>query len=531
MAAEHGLFQVGEDIGRYEIIAHLKSGGMATLYLGRRHPDNRIYAIKVVNPELAEDEQSIQMFLDEARLSSRINHPNVVRVEELGEAKDTYFLAMEYVHGCSLAQLLQGLIRKRRRMSSELAVHVAMSVCDALYAAHELRGDDGRLLNVVHRDVSPQNILLAHTGDIKLIDFGIAKSQARMAASLTGISIRGKLRYMSPEHARAESVDLRSDIYALGIVLWETLTMRPLFWANTDFELLMTVQSPNVVPPSHYSPRVSVQLDQVLMAALAPDRDDRPRSALDLRNMLSAAVPFAEALDHEQVAELLDAMLGDELGRAAGDIPQDASIEMGIESLPSSSATRLEVPQAVHILTAPEAESDAEDTTFSDVLALDYMGADPTLVQDSPIDHEGDGPTELMSLDALSSLGAEASAISMKTEPMARPLMLEDEYPPGVPAFVDTDEAPTSPRASGEHVLVDAPPPAHVVLEQARTRQPEQIDEPTSPTTPFQRAQHPVQGRAEPYYIEPEPPEDHLALVIAVAVAALLLLGIAILLW
>ncbi len=328
------MLKVGDELGRYEIIAHLKSGGMATLYLGRRKipPDNRIFAIKVVHPHYLDDDDLVAMFEDEARLSLRIHHPNVVHVEEVGEAEGVHYLAMEYVHGCSVAQLLQALIRRRRRMSPELAVYIAMQVCEGLHAAHSLLDDGGNPLNVVHRDVSPQNILLAHTGELRLIDFGIAKSRARMHHSATGSSIRGKLRYMSPEHAKGRNVDRRTDIYALGIVLWEMLTMRPLFWGDTDFDVLTKVQDPIIDPPSAYAPNISPGLDDAVLAALAPDRETRPASAFAFRNLLSEAVPIAEALDDEQIAELLHAVLGEEMTRVADRMPAFVSMELKFSS-------------------------------------------------------------------------------------------------------------------------------------------------------------------------------------------------------
>jgi serine/threonine-protein kinase len=351
------VLKVGDELGRYEIIAHLKSGGMATLYLGRRRipPDNRIFAIKVVHPHYLDDEDLVAMFEDEARLSLRIHHPNVVHVEEVGEAEGVHYLAMEYVHGCSVAQLLQALIRRRRRMSPELAVYIAMQVCEGLHAAHSLLGDHGEPLNVVHRDVSPQNILLAHTGELRLIDFGIAKSRARMHHSATGSSIRGKLRYMSPEHAKGRNVDRRTDIYALGIVLWEMLTMRPLFWGETDFDVLTKVQDPIIDPPSAYAPNTSPALDDAVLAALAPDRETRPESALAFRDLLSEAVPIAEALDDEQIAELLHAVLGEEMIRVADRMPAFVSMELRFSS--TGTTTNPERPHleegALESLTGP----------------------------------------------------------------------------------------------------------------------------------------------------------------------------------
>lgn len=364
------MLEVGDRLAGYEILAHLKNGGMATLYLARHESDPGIVALKVVHQHLSDDSQAVRMFVHEAALTSRIKHPNVVRVDRMVEAQGAYFIVMEYVHGCSLAQLLQGLIRRRRRMSPELAVYIAMLVADGLHAAHELRGDDGSALRLVHRDVSPQNILLAHTGDIKLIDFGIAKARSGIHHSSTGLSIKGKLRYMSPEHAKGQSVDRRTDVYALAVVLWEMLTMRPLFWAETDFAVLAKVQNPQVKPPSTFAPRITSALDDAIMAALHPKRDLRPPSAREFRQMLAAAVPFAEALDHEQVAELLDVVLGDELDRAVRQLPEQATAKLGQETTQSQVGDAEEVfSEVLDALTvAHDGGEDAHDRQIIDGL-------------------------------------------------------------------------------------------------------------------------------------------------------------------
>ncbi len=179
---DRAVLRVGESVGGYEIVAKLRSGGMAALFLGRREGAagfRRHVAIKVVHEHLAGDADFVRMFVDEALLSARIQHPNVVHVEELGEENGAHFLVMEYVHGVSLAQLLVALGARKRRLTVDLAVFIAMGAAAGLHAAHELRGDDGRPLGVVHRDVSPQNVLLARDGHVKLSDFGVAMSRGR----------------------------------------------------------------------------------------------------------------------------------------------------------------------------------------------------------------------------------------------------------------------------------------------------------------------------------------------------------------
>jgi serine/threonine protein kinase len=288
---------------------------MATLFLARRSGAagfSRHVAVKVVHPHLAEDPSFIRMFVDEALLSARIQHPNVVHVEELGEQNGTYFLVMEYVHGSALSTMLGALARQDRRLSPELAVNIAMKVADGLDAAHELVDDKGQRLGVVHRDVSPQNVLLSATGHVKLIDFGIAKAAGQGRRTETG-SLKGKVRYMSPEQAFGQPIDRRTDIYALAIVLWEMLTMQRMFKGTNDLALLDEVRNPHILPPSALSPELPPALDRVILGALSRDREQRPRTARDFRNQLQEAYPAAATVGEERLGEVVRAVLGEHI--------------------------------------------------------------------------------------------------------------------------------------------------------------------------------------------------------------------------
>ena len=191
------MFEIGEAVGDYTILAHLRTGGMASLYLARRQGAagfTRLVAIKAIRAVHADDPERVGMFIDEARISSRIDHPNVVHVEDLGQVAGTYYLVMEYVHGCSVGQLLKVLSRQSKRLSPLLAVAIAARVAEGLHAAHETTNDEGELLGVVHRDVSPQNVLLSHRGHVKLIDFGVAKAKERFQETSVA-TIKGKVGY------------------------------------------------------------------------------------------------------------------------------------------------------------------------------------------------------------------------------------------------------------------------------------------------------------------------------------------------
>jgi serine/threonine-protein kinase len=321
------VIREGDRVADYEIVARMKAGGMATLFLGRRTGASgfsKPVAIKVVHAHLADDPAFVEMFVDEALLCARIQHPNVVHVEELRESNGAHLLVMEYVAGCSLGQLLRALAKRQRRMTPELAVHVAINVLDGLHAAHELKNEQGAPMEVVHRDVSPDNVLLAWQGHVKLIDFGVAKAMSRRTQT-SGSMLKGKIRYMSPEQAFGRAVDRRTDVYALAIVLWECLTMRRLFsGSGADLELLEQVRNPTIVPPSQLVSDLPPALDAILLKALAREANDRYASAREMRRALAEAMPRAAALDGADLAELLRAVMADEIEAQRAKLASDA---------------------------------------------------------------------------------------------------------------------------------------------------------------------------------------------------------------
>jgi serine/threonine-protein kinase len=291
----------------YDVVAKLRVGGMAALYLGRKTGAGgfaKYVAIKVVLEHLAEDPMLVSMFLDEARVSARIEHPNVVHIHELGAEGGAHFLVMEYVAGASLSQLLRAAVKQGRRFAPAFVAHLGMQVAAGLHAAHEVTDDHGAPLHVVHRDVSPKNVLLAYKGYVKLIDFGIAKVRDASQATSAG-SLKGTLRYMSPEQAEGRAnIDRRSDVFSLGIVLWELLTGRPLFRAETDIAALDLVRRAVVPPPSQFAP-VPPALEQVVLRMLAASPADRYASTAEVQRALAAAMPEVSSITAEHIGELV----------------------------------------------------------------------------------------------------------------------------------------------------------------------------------------------------------------------------------
>lgn len=285
----------GSTLGGYRILARLRAGAMGVLYLARRIGPagfSRPVAIKVIHDHLAANKRFVRMFVDEAKLSARIDDPNVVRVEEFGQADGRYYLVMEYVHGASLAQVI-GVLRKRGGIPVEQAVAMAMQIASGLHGAHEATDEDGTPLGIVHRDVSPHNILVSYKGSVRVIDFGIAKAQQVGGQTKTG-SLRGKLAYMPPEQARsARTVDRRADLYGVGLVLWELLTFRRVFDADTDIAILNQIRNPEIAPPSTFAKGIPKALDDVVMRTLANDPAERPQTGAALQRALADAMPAA----------------------------------------------------------------------------------------------------------------------------------------------------------------------------------------------------------------------------------------------
>lgn len=407
---------VGSRIRDYEIVARLKAGGMATLFLARRTGAagfSRHVAMKVVHPHLAADPSFTRMFIDEALLSARIQHPNVVHVEELGEDHGTYFLAMEYVHGSALSTLLGALARLERRLSPEIAVSVACQVLDGLHAAHELRNDDGQPLGVVHRDVSPQNVLVSTSGHIKLIDFGIAKVQGQGKRTETG-SLKGKIRYMSPEQAYGRPVDRRTDTYALAILLWEMLTMHRMFGSGSDLAVLDMVRNPTPEPPSHFAPGIPPALDAALLAGLAPQMDHRPATAIDLKRMLIDALPGAATVDASQLAEIVEAVIGERMEARRAALPESLSgLQQNTSVPPARGGRSLARSDVLAQLTvsAPGVKFTA-DQDVSEVVPGPIVFSDASRrVTASAVGTSGGTPRSGMSGERMIAIGAGAVAL------------------------------------------------------------------------------------------------------------------------
>ncbi len=279
--------------GQYELLERIASGGMAELFRARRtgvEGFQKIVAIKKILPHIADNDEFITMFADEAKLASQLNHPNIVHIYDLGKIEaGGYFIAMEYVDGMDLRTILRSGRDTALPLPVPLAVYIASKVASALDYAHRRRDTRGEELRIVHRDVSPQNILISHEGEIKLCDFGIAKADRKVSKTESG-SLKGKLQYMSPEQAWGKSIDLRSDLFSLGCVLHESLTGRRLFRGDSDLTVLELVRKAEVGPPSDANPDVAADLDAVVIKALARDPQERYGTGAEMLRDLEAVL-------------------------------------------------------------------------------------------------------------------------------------------------------------------------------------------------------------------------------------------------
>lgn len=300
----------GAAIGPFRIVAPLESGGMASLFLAHRPPSRDIVAIKVIRDQLREVPRMIRMFQDEARTLTHVDHKNVVRVLEAGEYPDGRYLAMEYVHGCTLARLVDELEHRGLELPIAVGVQIAIEVATALHAAHEAVDENGRPLNIVHRDVSPQNVMISETGRVKLIDFGVAKASGRLEVTNAKL-IKGKLRYMAPEQASGKPIDRRTDIFSLGILLWEMLTSHRFATGEGDIDVFTRLLDPKPTPPSEDNPAVSPALDAAVLGALSKSPQERPATGLELAEALRSSTDVSEG--SSALEALVTEMFGVEL--------------------------------------------------------------------------------------------------------------------------------------------------------------------------------------------------------------------------
>ncbi|HEX6838335.1 MAG TPA: protein kinase [Polyangia bacterium] len=273
-----------ERFGKYEILRRIAVGGMAEIYLARAvgiEGFEKLVVLKRILPQYADNEEFVHMFLDEARLAATLHHSNIVQVYDIGAVDTQYFLSMEFLHGQDGRQLMKACATRHLPLGRNNALAIGIGVLAGLHYAHE-RVVDGRPLDLVHRDVSPQNVFVTYDGGVKLLDFGIARASSRLTETRSG-TLKGKIAYMSPEQCAGFPVDRRSDIFAAAIILWEMTTGKRLYTGSSDFEILRKVKEEDAPPPSSVVPDYPPELERIVMKGLARDRERRYATAEEMQ--------------------------------------------------------------------------------------------------------------------------------------------------------------------------------------------------------------------------------------------------------
>lgn len=362
-------------LGKYKLIAELGRGGMAEVFLALVQGPagfNKLMVIKRLRPHLAEEHEFLQMFLDEARLAAKLSHPNIVQTMEVGEHRGQFYISMEYLEG----QPLNRILRRCDEVTPTMVVRILADALKGLHAAHELTDYDGSALSVVHRDATPHNIFVTYDGQVKVVDFGIAKAAISVAETRTGV-LKGKVSYMAPEQARGDVVDRRADIFSIGCCLWEAVAGRRMWKGKSDIQVLNAIMGEHPIPsPRAHVPDIDPALEAIVMKALAFDADDRYQTASGLREALTRYLDgIGDRTTPLDAARLIDAHFTSEREKLRGLIEaqtrQAASLSTGayqhvdlprVTGTPQSLASPTPSHGAGHISSLPPAANGDRET-------------------------------------------------------------------------------------------------------------------------------------------------------------------------
>ena len=398
---------VGQQLGRYRLLRRLAVGGMGEIYLATVDGLTGVQApivLKVLRDEFTRDQDFVDMLVDEANICRFLNHQNVVSVSDFGEADGTYFIAMEYVQGLTLERVIKGLRTQKKRMPLGLCLFIQMELCRALRHAHTRKNYEGEALNIIHRDVTPANLLLSIQGEVKLSDFGIARAKGKNHKTQAGM-LKGKFGYMAPELIRQESIDARADIFCAGILFYELLTSRHPVQDGSLIETISAFENGSYKPPSAYNKQLPQGLDAIVMKALQPNPDNRIANAeefvnslqqvvlqnADLRNMVKNGGNYLSRL----IKKIDPAVFEDPIPKRATSVPPSAVPASNVDPLavvaPSSQAQYPESDDSSETPTALALQSDSSHDVVSDLdatgpVVLPPSNASFSLSEDETID-------------------------------------------------------------------------------------------------------------------------------------------------
>jgi serine/threonine protein kinase len=369
--------EIGATANSYEVLAKLAAGGMAEIFLARGANTTgveRYVVLKRIVREKAGDTRFVQMFLEEARLAAQLQHANIAQVYDLGKLGDSYFFTMEYVHGETVRSLLERSYADAREIPIGVVLSVLAGAAAGLQHAHTRIGVGGAPLAIVHRDVSPSNLIVSYEGIVKVVDFGVAKAATSVTETRAGV-IKGKAAYMSPEQARSEPLDRRSDLFSLGIVAWEMLTTQRLFTGASDFEIMSTIVRTDAPPPSSVRAGIPPELDALVLRLLARSREARFQSADDVIEALEAV---ATRIGHQLSAKALGRYIRETFGTRPEpwlELPRGDELDVvSVTSEPLAEVDDLDAPTVAvdslrNVAATPAAPLPVQLAARADVLA------------------------------------------------------------------------------------------------------------------------------------------------------------------
>ena len=350
--------------GKYVLLRRIAMGGMAEIFRAKSlgaEGFEKIIVIKRILPHYTEDQNFVRMFIDEARIASKLQHSNIVQIYDFDQEDDRYYIAMEYVEGCDLKDVYTRGVKAGQPLSPPQVVWIMMEASKGLHYAH-VKEYDGEPLNIVHRDVSPHNLMVSFSGEIKLMDFGIAKATQRSTKTIAG-TVKGKCAYMSPEQARGKPLDGRSDLFALGIMAWEMLTQKRLFLAESDFETLSNVLKQEVPRPSSINPDVPKALDDIVLKALAKDREQRHASVEAFgRELTKWFYANVDDLDAVAIKPYVRELFKEDIERLRGEYERDKQLQTT-----EPSPTKVDVELDEGTITTPDQDVEHAQETNAEV--------------------------------------------------------------------------------------------------------------------------------------------------------------------
>jgi serine/threonine protein kinase len=308
----------GTRFGKYTLLNRIAVGGMAEVFLARQEGlegFEKTICIKRIRPHLSSQASFVRMFLNEAKLAAHLNHPNIVQIYDLGRVNDSYFIAMEYISGRDMSRIIPKAEKAGIPFPMIYALRIASNVCEGLYYAHTKTDTYGQPLHIVHRDITPENILVSFNGTVKIVDFGIAKANSQLEQTRAG-EIKGKLSYMSPEQCMGHSVDARSDIFSFGSVVYEWITGYKLFTGENEMAILKSIIDGKIYPPSYFKEDIPEAVERILMKALEKDKEKRYQSAWEMQFDIDTYLASSEFTPSNiHLSNFLKQIFGDEIER------------------------------------------------------------------------------------------------------------------------------------------------------------------------------------------------------------------------